>query len=239
MAAATTLHQIEISSRCNLSCRYCLHPIMTRPKVDISREHWAAALEWVRYFVGKGTQGELVLFGTGEPSLHPDFPQMAREARGVIGPGRRLVTTTNGIAVTKEWVDALKPSGIRVYVSLHRPEKAEPAVRYLKSAGLLEATVADAVEYPNDWAGQVKWHSNAAALAYDARPICPWTAAGQLFVSAHGALYSCCYANGDSPVLGQVTDAPSALAVTPWKACQSCWLRQAKPGEVFKPWVKR
>jgi len=28
------IHQIEITSRCNLRCKYCVHPHMERAKVD-------------------------------------------------------------------------------------------------------------------------------------------------------------------------------------------------------------
>lgn len=248
---ATSLHQIEVTSTCNLRCAYCLWPTMTRPKVHISEAHWQAALTWVRHFVRHGTQGELLLFGTGEPFLHPDFPRFAMEAREVIGPGRRLVTTSNGLAVTPELVDALRPSGIRVYVSLHRPEKAEKAARLLWHAGLLEDTVVDAVMSPNSWGGQVQWYDRVTdreagatvdgpkAAPYDKRPVCPWTGAGWLFVAADGTFRNCCYANGDTPVMAMVTDAPTGLDVQPWSACGACWQRQLKPGEVYEHKITR
>jgi len=54
-----SLHQIELSSRCNLRCVYCPSPKLQRPKVDMSEEHFLRALEWVDYLVKRGTQIEI------------------------------------------------------------------------------------------------------------------------------------------------------------------------------------
>ena len=228
---ANTLHQIEISSHCNLRCEYCLHPVLQRPKQHMTTHTWLQALRWVQHFVDAGTQGELVLSGTGEPFLHPQLPDLAREARHILGPQRRLMTTTNGLAVTAETVEALRPSGIRIYVSLHRPEKAEAAVHLLSKAGLFEQAVMDPVMGANNWAGQVDWPDrvNAGGLA---RPVCPWLSRGWMFVAATGAIHACCYANGGTPVLGQITDPPSAIHTAPWSVCDACWQRPPRFNEI-------
>ena len=226
----TTLHQIEVTSQCNLRCVYCLHPIMSRAKQHMTTHVWLNALRWVQHFVDAGTQGELVLSGTGEPTLNPRLPEMAREARYVIGPKRRLVTTTNGLAVTPELVEALKPSDIRVYVSLHRPEKAEAAVHLLEAAGLFEQAVMDPVMGPNNWAGQVQW-PDRINRGGDARPVCPWLSRGWLFVSAEGDFYSCCYANGGTPKLGHVEEPCRNISPEPWDICGACWQRPPKFNE--------
>ena len=221
---ATTLHQVEVSSECNLRCAYCLHPTMQRPKQHMTAEVWRDCLRWLAHFVNQGTQGELVLSGTGEPTLNPLLPEMARQARVILGPHRRLMTTTNGLAVTAELVEALKPSNISVYVSLHRPEKAEAAVYLLTRGGLLAEAVMDPVMGPNSWAGQVDWPDriNAGGLA---RPVCPWLSRGWLFVASDGRQYTCCYANGDTPVLGSVTDPVQNVTPAPWRVCDACWQR--------------
>jgi hypothetical protein len=226
---ARELHQIEISSRCQLRCVYCLHPTLTRPKQDIDRETWLSALDWVRYFVRRGTQGELVLFGTGEPFLHPDLVRLVAEARAIVGPMRRLLATTNGLLVTEGLVAALRPFNLRVYVSLHQPVQATAAVHRLHRAGLLEGVSVDAVTGSNSWAGQVDWPN---VMPIDAtRPPCPWQQAGWLFVSADGALYGCCYANGDAPQVGHVAEAPHDVEVGPLPICPACWQRAPFPHE--------
>ena len=131
-----SLHQIEVTSECNLRCVYCLWPTMTRPKVHLSDADFAGALGWLDHYLAQGTQGEVVMFGTGEPFLHPHFVEMCAAVRQRIGPSRRILTTTNGIPVTAAHVAALQPLNVRVYVSLHRPEKAAHAVHLLQDAGL-------------------------------------------------------------------------------------------------------
>jgi hypothetical protein len=187
-------------------------------------ETWIGCLRWLSHFVGLGTQGELVLSGTGEPTLNPRLPQMARQARLIMGPHRRLMTTTNGLAVTPALVEALKPSQISVYVSLHQPERAEVAVYLLKHAGLFAEAVMDPVMGPNSWAGQVDWPDRINAGG-QARPVCPWLSRGWLFVGSAGDLYSCCYANGETPVLGHVSDPTSNVTPVPWRVCDACWQR--------------
>ncbi len=221
---ANSLHQVEITSRCNLACPYCLHRVMTRPKADMTSETWQACLRWLRHFVAAGTQGELVLSGTGEPTLHPNLAAMALEARQILGPDRRLMTTTNGLAVTPALVEALVPSQIRVYVSLHRPEKAEQAVWLLQQAGLFEQAVMDPVVGANSWAGQVDW-PDRINRGGDARPVCPWLSRGWMFVASDGTIFTCCYANGDTPPRGHVRFPVSSVRPEPWAVCDACWQR--------------
>jgi hypothetical protein len=195
----------------------------------MSREVWMDALAWVRFYVRRGTQGELVLFGTGEPLLHPDFIELVAEARAAIGPMRRLMTTTNGLLVTDALIAAVKPYNLRVYVSIHQPAKATPAVHALHRAGLLEGVSADAVTGSNSWAGQVAWPD--IMPMDDRRTSCPWQQAAWLFASADGGLYACCYANGDTPRLGSVEADPHVIETGPIPICQACWQRQPYPFE--------
>lgn len=51
MTPITALHQVEITSRCNLKCRYCAHPKMPRAKADMSEETFEATLKWAKRFV--------------------------------------------------------------------------------------------------------------------------------------------------------------------------------------------
>jgi hypothetical protein len=231
---ARDLHQIEVTTRCQLSCAYCLQPTLTRPIQDMTRETWLAALDWLRFFVRHGTQGEVVLFGTGEPLLHPDLVQMATEARAVLGPARRMLVTTNGLLVTDALIAALQPINARVYVSLHQFAKATPAVHKLFRAGLLEGVSIDPVTGSNSWAGQVDW-PNIMPMG-DARPPCPWQQAGWLFMSADGGLYPCCYANGDMPRQGEATDVPHEFDVVTPPICGACW--QRTPEHVDGPFVR-
>jgi MoaA/NifB/PqqE/SkfB family radical SAM enzyme len=78
------VHQIEISSRCNLACRYCPHPKLGRAKADMRWEVFAAAIAWARELGGP----ELSFTGMGEALLHPEYAGFLRYARGRL-PGVR------------------------------------------------------------------------------------------------------------------------------------------------------
>lgn len=233
-----TIHQVEITSECNLRCVYCLHPTMTRPKAHMTRETWGATTRWIRACVDAGTQGELLLVGTGEPTLHPALLAIVQEARALLGPSRRIQLTTNGIAVTDAQIAGLAAAGVRCYVSLHRPEKAEGTVHRLQDAGILEAVVYDAVVGANSWAGQVAWPDRVIQPGRE-KPVCPWLTRGWLFVASDGTFYDCCYANGDSPRRGSVLDEPHPITAQPWHACAACWQRPPASPREMSPELRR
>src|ERR1044072_6043239 len=97
-----SIHQIEISSRCNLRCVYCPSKDLDKPvadcgsgreKVDISMAHFERALEWAQQMHVRGTQGELALPGLGEALLHSDFVDFVRLA-GAALPQNRINFST-------------------------------------------------------------------------------------------------------------------------------------------------
>lgn len=219
----TSLHQIEITSRCNLRCIYCPSPAIVagkypnRQAVDMSRETYERALEWVAYFIRKGTQGELNLAGIGESTIHPEFIPFVRMARNVMGPTGRIVFATNGIECSEEMVSELSALGARVYVSLHRPEKAGLAIELYRKYGLLEGVSVDPSINANDWAGQVKWTNSGQRFP------CPWMALGWVAVLADGRFSKCCIDAQGIGILGHVNDPVGAIFTEPYKLCQSCY----------------
>ncbi len=90
----TQIHQIEVTTKCNLHCRYCPHGKMTRKKEHMSMETYESAIKWVEYFDSQGTQTEVSLTGIGEPLMHPRFLEMVGMLRDVYdGP---ILFSTNG-----------------------------------------------------------------------------------------------------------------------------------------------
>jgi len=215
--ALREIHQIEITSRCNLKCKYCPSYKLPRPKVDMTREDFELALRWAKYFQGRGTQGELNLAGIGESTLHPDFVPFLFRAREALGPDQVLLFATNGLLVTQALVDAIAPANPRVYVSMHRPEHAGPAAHKLHRAGLLHGISQDPALQSTDWAGQVKWEVTVPK----GRP-CTWVRGGKAFVFADGRLSRCAFDASGIGVFGKLTDDLTRLATSPYSLCRTC-----------------
>jgi hypothetical protein len=212
----TELHQIELSSRCNLRCVYCPSPHLQRPKVDISFFDFTRALEHVRWYRAQGTQHELNLAGIGESTLHPQFVEFVRLAREAMGVGR-IVFATNGVGYGEDLVAAIAPYQPSVWVSLHRPEKAGPAIEWYRRHGLLEGVSADPALEANDWAGQVAWHSSGPTIP------CHWIRTGWATVLADGRVTTCCLDASGAGVIGHVSDAVGTWRVQPYRLCGDCY----------------
>lgn len=226
------IHQIELTTVCNLRCRYCPSPKLDKPrgqggsgraKVHMEWSVFEQALELVKHFVRKGTQTELSLTGIGESLLHPRFPEMVGAARGAIGWDRPLVVTTNGVDFTDELAAQLKHYRPMVFVSLHRPEMAGPAIEAAKKHGILSGTNASAATSAFNWAGQVKWHVSAPRIT------CDYLKQGWGVVLVDGRVTTCCLdATGDG-AFGTVWDDPQTLRLKPFSLCGTCHMRV--PGE--------
>ncbi len=213
-----SIHQIEITSRCNLRCRYCVHPTMARSKEDMNEVTWRAALAWVRIFVDAETQGaELNLCGIGESTMHPRFGEMVLEAREAIGPERRLVMATNGVGLTEDHALAMRYARMKVWVSLHRPEKAGPAVELLRQYGVFAGSSSDPSLSAVDWAGQVKWH-----VSTPVKEVCPWLKYGWAMVASDGAVLTCCFDGSGAGKLGMVWEDVAGMRPAAYGLCGAC-----------------
>jgi hypothetical protein len=208
------IHQIEMTSRCNLRCKYCAHPKMERPKVDMDDRTYAKSLWWASQLHGR----ELNLAGIGESTMHPEFVRNVFLAREAVGPDTQLSLATNGLLMTPEMARAIAPTGIRVWVSLHRPERAGFAVEALKAAGILVAVSADAAIEAVNWAGQVDWFVSTSQKGTE----CPWVKPGKVFILADGRVARCCFDATAEDVLGTVDDDLLTLSTSPYKLCASC-----------------
>src|SRR3990167_4554438 len=94
------IHQIEITSHCNLRCVYCPSPNLGRPKVHMDRPTFERSLAWAKALHDRSPgQPELNLAGIGESTLHPFFQEYIERARAVMGWDIEFVLATNGLLV--------------------------------------------------------------------------------------------------------------------------------------------
>lgn len=218
------IHQIELTTRCNLKCHYCPHfPELPRKKEDMSWEDFEQALKLVEFFVRQGTQAELSLTGIGESLLHPRFVEMVAACRNVIGFSRRLTVTTNGIVLTEELcrnLAAFKPS---VFVSLHRPEKAAFAIDAAKRHGIFAGRNTAFADSSFDWAG---YQQNWTPIRSAPKIACEYLRSGWAVVLVDGRVATCCLDADGSSVIGSIWDDPDKLALAPWGnekvGCKAC-----------------
>lgn len=212
----TQIHQIEMTSHCNLRCRYCPSPKLPREKLHMSDEDYKQALVWVKRYSSRATQGELNLAGIGESTMHPEFVRNVFWAREALDQSQPLVLATNGLLMTDEMARAIAPTGIRVWVSLHRPEKAGPAVEALKKAGILAGISADPSVASINWAEQVKWHRSAT------RTFCPWVRGGWVFVMADGRVSRCCIDAAGRGVMTTIHNDLDQHRTSAYSLCETC-----------------
>lgn len=218
------IHQIELTTRCNLRCHYCPHfPNLPRPKVDMMWEVFERSLAVVDFFCRQGTQTELSLTGIGESLVHPNFVAMVAAARATIGPNRPLTVTTNGILLTESMCAMLAPYAPQVFISLHRPERATFAVQAAKKHGILAGINNSFVTSAFDWAGyQKNWTANVSAPKIK----CEYLRAGWGVILVDGRMATCCLDADGSSVFGDIWQDPATLRMKPWgtpeKGCNSC-----------------
>jgi len=94
--------QIEITTRCNCNCLFCVVSGGTAGR-DMSWETFTEVLP----LVGPGCT--VALFGAGEGLLHPGFLEMAAACRE---RAARVMVTTNGRAVSDWGTEALRDAGV-------------------------------------------------------------------------------------------------------------------------------
>lgn len=208
--------QIEVTTECNLRCKYCLHPKLAREKKHITMETFERALEWVKFFGKYAPIPELALSGLGESTLHPDFVTIVKRARETIGQEAKLVIPTNGILITEEMVKAVVNYNPRFYVSLHRPERAAHALELLRKYNLLDGYNVSAATSSFDWAGQLDWPVTAPRIE------CQELAYGLGVVLVDGSIVTCCLDANGKNVLGNISQEMDFLPYRPFDLCKTC-----------------
>jgi len=184
----------------------------------MSVETYAQSLSIVKDYCDAGTQGELALTGLGEALLHPLFAAMLHAARGVI-EDRLLTFSTNGILLTDELLDQIKPAKPIIFVSLHRPEVAALAIERCKKHGMQVGHNHSFATSSLNWAGDVEWAVSHSPTT------CEYLRSGWAVIRADGTIGTCCWdAETKVSKIGTVWDNPAALVTAPHEACRKCSL---------------
>lgn len=217
----TTINSIEVSSLCNLKCRYCPASVQGEKRETglMDRDVFEKAVEWARHFARSGTQREINLFGVGEPALHPDLPKFVKLARQRLPFKQILHLNTNGVAMTRDLAVALKDAGIdHIDITAHDAYHAAKCIRIFRELGIPGQLSVDAISAPNNWAGQVDWFHPEY---YKAMP-CPWIRSGQVMIMSDGSVTRCCIDAFGTGIMGTVFDDLSAMEVSPFELCRNC-----------------
>jgi Radical SAM superfamily len=215
-------HQIEVTTFCNLRCVYCPSRHLDRPKYrnqpkqDMELAVYERALEWCSHFAEAGTQKELSITGIGETLMHPEWRTMVRLAREAL-PEAFINFSTNGLLLDDEACEVLAEQSCGVYVSLHRPEKAGPAIECAKKHGILVGLNDAAATSAFDWAGQLDWIVSAPPDP------CGWLGAGWAAVLVDGRVTTCCLDAAAKGVVGHVDDEiEEGMYLKPYSLCNTC-----------------
>jgi len=183
----------------------------------MERRIFERALDWVEALNDRrdDTVGELSLTGIGEALMHPEFVDFLALARRRL-PGTPLVFSTNGLLLTDGLCAKIAPYRPQVCVSLHRPEKAGPAIQAAKRHGIFQiANPAPSLSAFN-WAGQVPdWFVSAPPI------VCDYLKLGWGVVLVDGRITTCCLDASGKGVVGHVDDPIESLT---------------SPGTGLKPW---
>lgn len=227
--AVTSVHQLEVTSKCNLRCVYCpskkMPELRGQPPMMMTLATVERALEWAVHYEQQGTQNELALTGIGEPLLHPEFAEIVRMAREAL-PKNAITFSTNGLLLTDKICEQIAPYRPEVYVSLHRPEKAGPAINAAKRAGILAGVNPAPATSAFDWAGQVEWEVSAP------RYPCEYLRVGWCVVLVDGRITTCCLDASGAGVVGHVDDEIGSARLAPFSLCDSCHMDVPEPGEL-------
>lgn len=240
----TSLHQIEISSFCSLRCPYCVSPNLERTKLDMSLEHFQAALDHASYYVAQGTQAELNVAGIGESTEHPHFIEFLKLAREAVGWNANIIFATNGLSISteksrglggEELIRAMLPYKPSVFVSIHEPRHARIAIELYEKHGLLKGVSQDPVLNSMDWGGKVEQHGIKQRYVQP----CTWIRQGWTMAMADGRVTACCFDGSGEGVVGHVKDPIGSLKTKPWSLCSTCHQEIAVEGYAQRPVSKK
>ena len=123
---------VEITNRCNLSCRMCFRSSWEEKDGDMSPELFRKLMNQAESFP---MMEEVFFGGIGEPTIHPDFIELVEEA----SKRYRVAFSTNGILMDKIAEEIVRLGVDRVYFSLDCIPPAYSEIGHADSQRIIDA----------------------------------------------------------------------------------------------------
>lgn len=228
-----TITTIELSSICNLECRYCINRLLVKHPARnpgiMSDEVFEQSLKVLEVLCRRGTQKEVNMNGNGESCLDPKLCDRIRAVREIVGD-RQVALSTNGLNMTPELAKNLKDSGIdRVDISPHSPFHVRRAVIMMSDAGLVGIVNMGPMIMSHNYAGQLE-PENSIEVRFDLR--CDPLLEGRGYIQSEGNVTPCCFDYRNLGVFGTVFDEDLfEREIRPFELCKTCH----QGGQVFQP----
>lgn len=175
-------------------------------------------LQWAKHYQDMGTQGEISLTGIGESFMHPNIVDMIAMTREAL-PFNEIVIATNGILLNNEICEKISKYKPKIYVSLHRPEMAGPAINAARKAGLWVDVNASFVTDSLNWAGKVDWYVSAKNI------LCDFLLRGWAVVMMDGRITTCCLDSTGEGMIGNINDEIGMAQMIPYSLCSECHMQ--------------
>ena len=218
-----TITTIELSSKCQMACKYCVNRRMLdhgRKPAIMPDAVFERALSWLKQLCEQGTQKEVNINGNGESLLDPQIVERVRRIKAVMGYGM-VAGCTNGIVLTEPLARKLKAAGLdRLDVSPHSPLHARRAFQIIQRVGLMGIVNFGTIMQPHNWAGQIEPEYSVDHV----NPIpCVPLMEGRGYIQSEGQVSPCCYDYCNLGVYGSVFDDDLlSRPIKPFSLCDTC-----------------
>ena len=203
-----TITTIELSSKCNLKCQYCINRYMEDradriPRV-MSNDVFYAACDILKETVSRGTQAEVNLNGNGESLLDPDIIERVGTIKEIAGKGVKVQMSTNAVLLTPEIALNLKSAGLdKLHISVHSAYHVRRAVDFLQRMNLEFCVNPGTILTSHNWAGQLEKEDSVFILP---KAKCDPLLEGRGYIQAEGDIVPCCYDYRNLGKIGTVFD---------------------------------
>lgn len=246
------IHQIEVTTWCNLRCKYCPYPIQERlrgqKKMHMDLAVFERALEWAVQLNGRYTPSrpdlDLAAAATVQAGRTPTFPSaptaldpaMAELSLTGVGEGLMHPEFVTMVRLARE---ALGPDAPIVFSTNGLLLDDEYATRLApfhpmvyvslhrpeKAGHAIEAAKRHGIlagYNPSPATSAFDWAGQVDWFVSHDRTPCEYLRAGWAVVLVDGRITTCCLDASAKGVVGHVDDPVGSAAIAPFSLCESC-----------------